>query len=176
MLVLQLKRFWFDEQGPCKILRDVRFEEQLRIPASYLFGDAAASCPSSGGGCQYRLFAVLVHHGARLGEGHYTVFARYTLPASGAECGPSLSSSTASAGPLLGADTGGADDEPVSEHVNAGASRADATPSARPAGTTMPMAEQWLHFDDERVTRVTLHRVLAERAGAYLLFYERVLA
>lgn len=173
MLALQLKRFWFDDHGPCKILRDVRFDERLRLPAAYLFGDAAASCSASGGCCEYRLFAVLVHHGARLGEGHYTVFARHTLPASGAD-GGAFSSSTAPAGRLLDADYA-TDDDSHSERVNGRADAAIAASSARPAGPACAAAsEQWLHFDDERVTRVTLHRVLAERAGAYLLFYERV--
>mmetsp|Transcript_7490 Transcript_7490/g.24053 ORF Transcript_7490/g.24053 Transcript_7490/m.24053 type:complete len:163 (+) Transcript_7490:635-1123(+) len=70
VLVLHLKRFTFDQNGPRKVSRPIRYGEILRIHKSHL----ATGCVGAKGkgSPAYQLVAVVSHHGHTLTGGHYT--------------------------------------------------------------------------------------------------------
>ena len=66
VLVLRLKRFFFDHGGAQKVLKHVKYPDVLRLRPQLL-------APSLGGErTSYRLCAVISHHGKSLSGGHYT--------------------------------------------------------------------------------------------------------
>eukprot|EP01083_Nonionella_stella_P270246 914959_1 len=70
ILVLHVKRFVYDSRGLSKMQTHVKFGMDLSIPQHYIFG--AKSSRS-----QYRLFAVVSHHGPSPVGGHYTACIRH---------------------------------------------------------------------------------------------------
>ena len=73
VFIVQLKRFWFDANGPVKLETAVSFPAELTWEPECLFGPARHAVP------RYLLRAVLVHHGGRLADGHYTAYVRHPL-------------------------------------------------------------------------------------------------
>jgi ubiquitin carboxyl-terminal hydrolase 10 len=72
VLVLHLKRFTFDQHGPHKVSKPIRFGEALKLRSTFLAASASYCNGGRAGTPSYRLVAVVSHHGKSLNGGHYT--------------------------------------------------------------------------------------------------------
>jgi len=72
VLILHLKRFHYDNNGPQKIWKKVGYPLELEIPKE-VFPTAKRNSLAARGLPRYRLTAVVYHHGKNASGGHYTV-------------------------------------------------------------------------------------------------------
>ncbi|KAL5114938.1 hypothetical protein ACEQ8H_007185 [Pleosporales sp. CAS-2024a] len=73
VLILHLKRFHYDAQGPQKIWKKVGYPLELEIPKEVFPPHKRASYIARGAFPRYRLISVVYHHGKNASGGHYTV-------------------------------------------------------------------------------------------------------
>lgn len=73
VLILHLKRFHYDANGPQKIWKKVGYPLELEIPKEVFPQHKRGSFNIRGGLPRYRLSAVVYHHGKNASGGHYTV-------------------------------------------------------------------------------------------------------
>ncbi|KAH8101987.1 hypothetical protein DFH11DRAFT_1845138 [Phellopilus nigrolimitatus] len=129
---------------------------------------AAAAAPPR---VLYRLDAVVCHYGAH-SFGHYVCFRRRPRP-------PAPASSAAGAGPAASAVPPPVLACPYGCACAACAAHGpvrDPRPSRAAAAAAAAPGRGWLRISDAAVEECGAERVLAEGAGAFLLFYERVVA
>jgi ubiquitin carboxyl-terminal hydrolase 10 len=69
VMLLHLKRFGYSAAGSVKIHKAVEFSETLSLRPEWLGGKGAHAAPKM---LEYRLFALVSHHGKTVGHGHYT--------------------------------------------------------------------------------------------------------
>ncbi|KAF2199615.1 ubiquitin carboxyl-terminal hydrolase-like protein 10 [Delitschia confertaspora ATCC 74209] len=72
VLILHLKRFHYDANGPQKIWKKIGYPLELEIPKE-VFPTGKRSTLIAQGLPRYRLTAVVYHHGKNASGGHYTV-------------------------------------------------------------------------------------------------------
>lgn len=75
VLILHLKRFHYDNNGPQKIWKKIGYPLELEIPKE-VFPTAKRNALTARGLPRYRLTAVVYHHGKNASGGHYTVDVR----------------------------------------------------------------------------------------------------
>lgn len=76
-LVLQLKRFRFGRSGANKVSKYISYPARLTLPDELLAPSLrAAMAAGSAAAPEFRLCAVICHHGSTPGGGHYTAFVR----------------------------------------------------------------------------------------------------
>lgn len=73
VLILHLKRFHYDANGPAKIWKKVGYPLELEIPKEVFPPHARGGFGVRGGLPRYRLTGVVYHHGKNASGGHYTV-------------------------------------------------------------------------------------------------------
>ncbi|KAF2010712.1 cysteine proteinase [Aaosphaeria arxii CBS 175.79] len=73
VLILHLKRFHYDANGPQKIWKKIGYPLDLEIPKDVFPQHMRGSFGVRGGLPRYRLTAVVYHHGKNASGGHYTV-------------------------------------------------------------------------------------------------------
>lgn len=73
VLILHLKRFHYDANGPHKIWKKIGYPLELEIPKDVFPPHARGSFGVRGGLPRYRLMGVVYHHGKNASGGHYTV-------------------------------------------------------------------------------------------------------
>jgi ubiquitin carboxyl-terminal hydrolase 10 len=73
VLILHLKRFHYDVNGPQKIWKKVGYPLELEIPKEVFPPHQRAKYNARGTLPRYRLSAVVYHHGKNASGGHYTV-------------------------------------------------------------------------------------------------------
>jgi ubiquitin carboxyl-terminal hydrolase 10 len=73
VLILHLKRFHYDANGPQKIWRKIGYPLELEIPKEVFAPHKRGSFNVRGGLPRYRLTGVVYHHGKNASGGHYTV-------------------------------------------------------------------------------------------------------
>ncbi|KAH7067079.1 hypothetical protein FB567DRAFT_259138 [Paraphoma chrysanthemicola] len=73
VLILHLKRFHYDAQGPQKIWKKIGYPLELEIPKEVFPPHKRSSYLTRGAFPRYRLIAVVYHHGKNASGGHYTV-------------------------------------------------------------------------------------------------------
>jgi ubiquitin carboxyl-terminal hydrolase 10 len=76
VLILHLKRFQFEGTSTVKIYKKIGYPLNLEIPREILGGQAKHKAAQDAGYRQYKLTAVVYHHGKNASEGHYTVDVR----------------------------------------------------------------------------------------------------
>ncbi|KAF2747439.1 cysteine proteinase [Sporormia fimetaria CBS 119925] len=73
VLILHLKRFYYDGSGPHKIWKKIGYPLELEIPKEAFPLHMRGSFAARGGLPRYRLTGVVYHHGKNASGGHYTV-------------------------------------------------------------------------------------------------------
>jgi ubiquitin carboxyl-terminal hydrolase 10 len=73
VLILHLKRFHYDANGPHKIWKKIGYPLELQIPKEVFPPHARGALGVRGGPPRYRLIGVVYHHGKNASGGHYTV-------------------------------------------------------------------------------------------------------
>ena len=73
VLILHLKRFYYDGSGPQKIWKKIGYPLELEIPKEVFPSHKRAGFAAQGSLPRYRLTAVVYHHGKNASGGHYTV-------------------------------------------------------------------------------------------------------
>ncbi|KAF2274477.1 cysteine proteinase [Westerdykella ornata] len=73
VLILHLKRFHYDANGPHKIWKKIGYPLELEIPREVFPPHMRGSFAARGGMPRYKLAAVVYHHGKNASGGHYTV-------------------------------------------------------------------------------------------------------
>ncbi|KAJ4286413.1 hypothetical protein N0V90_013112 [Kalmusia sp. IMI 367209] len=73
VLILHLKRFHYDANGPQKIWKKIGYPLELDIPKEVFPPHKRGGLTVRGGSPRYRLTAVVYHHGKNASGGHYTV-------------------------------------------------------------------------------------------------------
>lgn len=73
VLILHLKRFHYDMNGPQKIWKKIGYPLELDIPKEVFPPHKRGAFTVRGGAPRYRLTAVVYHHGKNASGGHYTV-------------------------------------------------------------------------------------------------------
>ncbi|KAF1964328.1 ubiquitin carboxyl-terminal hydrolase-like protein 10 [Bimuria novae-zelandiae CBS 107.79] len=76
VLILHLKRFHYDANGPQKIWKKIGYPLELDIPKEVFPPHKRGGLNVRGGSPRYRLTAVVYHHGKNASGGHYTVDVR----------------------------------------------------------------------------------------------------
>eukprot|EP00283_Hemiselmis_rufescens_P018843 CAMPEP_0173462224 /NCGR_PEP_ID=MMETSP1357-20121228/66309_1 /TAXON_ID=77926 /ORGANISM="Hemiselmis rufescens, Strain PCC563" /LENGTH=151 /DNA_ID=CAMNT_0014429939 /DNA_START=19 /DNA_END=471 /DNA_ORIENTATION=+ len=72
VLVIHLKRFHFDDQGGQKVNKKIAYPELFPVHAE----GSGSKASTSGVMRNYALSSVVLHHGKKLTEGHYTAMVR----------------------------------------------------------------------------------------------------
>ncbi|PVI00671.1 UCH-domain-containing protein [Periconia macrospinosa] len=73
VLILHLKRFHYDANGPQKIWKKIGYPLELEIPKEAFAPHKRSGLGVRGGPPRYRLTGVVYHHGKNASGGHYTV-------------------------------------------------------------------------------------------------------
>lgn len=73
VLILHLKRFHYDVNGPQKIWKKIGYPLELDIPKEVFPPHKRGGLNAHGGSPRYRLTGVVYHHGKNASGGHYTV-------------------------------------------------------------------------------------------------------
>ena len=73
VLILHLKRFHYDVNGPQKIWKKIGYPLELDIPKEVFPPHKRGGLNARGGSPRYRLTGVVYHHGKNASGGHYTV-------------------------------------------------------------------------------------------------------
>ncbi|KAF2790390.1 cysteine proteinase [Melanomma pulvis-pyrius CBS 109.77] len=73
VLILHLKRFYYDGSGPQKIWKKIGYPLELEIPKEVFPPHKRGGFAVQGGLPRYKLTAVVYHHGKNASGGHYTV-------------------------------------------------------------------------------------------------------
>ena len=73
VLILHLKRFHYDVNGPQKIWKKIGYPLELEIPKEVFPPHKRGALNVRGGQPRYRLTGVVYHHGKNASGGHYTV-------------------------------------------------------------------------------------------------------
>lgn len=73
VLILHLKRFHYDANGPQKIWKKIGYPLELELPKEVFAPHKRGMLNASGGPPRFRLTGVVYHHGKNASGGHYTV-------------------------------------------------------------------------------------------------------